>query len=107
MTRFPRNGADRPGLVTRWARDGQDAGRRGRGRLTVRFTSEVPAGSISIHPLALPRSPPVTSQQTPPRTTTWDNPFLEPPRSTLRVVAAIVAMIVLALGVASALYLSV
>ena len=49
-----------------------------------------------------PEIPPVTSQQTPPRTTTWDNPFLEPPRSTWRVVAAIGTAVVLLLGAISA-----
>jgi hypothetical protein len=48
----------------------------------------------------------VSSPQTPPRTTTWDNPFLEPPRSTWRVVAAIGTAVILLLGVASALFLS-
>ena len=48
----------------------------------------------------------MTSQQTPPRTTTWDNPFLEPPRSTWRVVAAIGTAVILLLGAISAVVLS-
>ena len=48
----------------------------------------------------------MTSQQTPPRTTTWDNPFLEPPRSTWRLVAAIGTGVVLLLGAISAVVLS-
>ena len=39
-------------------------------------------------------------------TTTWDNPFLEPSRSTWHVVAAVGIAVVLLLGVASALFLA-
>ena len=48
----------------------------------------------------------MSSQQTPPRTTTWDNPFLEPPRSPWRVVAAIGTAVILLLGAISAVVLS-
>jgi hypothetical protein len=48
----------------------------------------------------------VTSQHTPPRTTTWDNPFLEPPRKTWRIVVAVVVAVILVLGAVSAVLLS-
>ena len=48
----------------------------------------------------------MTTQHTPPRTTTWDNPFLEPPRKTWRFVVAAIVVVILLLGAVSAVLLS-
>jgi hypothetical protein len=48
----------------------------------------------------------VTTQHTPPRTTTWDNPFLEPPRKAWKIVVAAVVAVILLLGAVSAVLLS-
>jgi hypothetical protein len=48
----------------------------------------------------------VTTQHTPSRTTTWDNPFLEPPRKTWKIAVTAVVAVILLLGAISAVLLS-
>ena len=48
----------------------------------------------------------MTSQHPPSRTTTWDNPFLEPPRKAWKIAVAVTVAVVLLLGTVSAVLLS-